>query len=176
MKKEINTKAKLESLIDSELIKVLKAGQQQLKEEIEIKKYDVETINRFLPQTTELLLKHLDILLETSKTFLIASSTVFAAAWAINDQNVLTFDINKVRIVSFMIIILSSLAMGIILCIRRSKVKNIIDQLARIEKNYRDISDVNKKIINLTSPKTIDELRENVKTTLKNDPITKHFF
>ncbi|MFC1731279.1 hypothetical protein ACFL6I_13175, partial [candidate division KSB1 bacterium] len=46
-----------------------------------------------LPQITELFLRHLDILLDTVRSFLLVSATVFVATLALDVKNIANADI-----------------------------------------------------------------------------------
>lgn len=114
------------------------------------------------PHTIELLLGHLDILLETSKSFLIISATVFTTFIALDPTKL--FNINPdamlhFRSLSLLVVILSSLAMAFLLFKRKKLSDKILKSLGQLECNFYENNDIRTNIIERTSvEERVDEL------------------
>jgi hypothetical protein len=153
--------------------KVLLLEQENLKAQMISQKELLESRTNLLPLNTELLLKHLDILLETVKSFFLASSTIFVASIALDTSEILNIDIPLIINLSTLGLILSIILGIYVLYKRNQEKKEIIRKLSFLDNRYTELSKINHEVLNMTSSKSLEEIKEAVRLTLREDPVFK---
>jgi hypothetical protein len=100
-------------------------------------------------------LEHLDILLDTAKSFLVISVTVITT-FSVLDPSKIPATINLDIIgyvfpVSVSVLILSVIAMFYILHLRRSESNKFAEKISKLEKHHYDVESIRARLIELTS-------------------------
>lgn len=121
--------------------------------------------NQNRPLVIDLHIRHLDILLETAKNFLLVSSTVFIAAIALNTSILINIDVNLIRIISGLVMVGAVLFIIGILWIRGNETYKIIENINETEKIYRELLNLN--LDSILTEKKLAEIKESVKVKLK---------
>ena len=174
---EIN-KPEVENLIEEVISNVLMESKDEIKlvgDKISLNEAELERISSLFPITTEVLLKHWDILLDTTKNFLVISSTIFVTALALNKEVLINININFIRIVSIVIFLLSTIAIIYILYKRNNDKEEFIHNLSDIKNLYHELNNLRKELIEINSKKYREVLRKVAKEKLmENEFIQKN--
>lgn len=157
----------VETLIETQVEEKLKSGKKYLEECVDATKNNIDSHKEWFPQTNELTLRHLDILLETSKDFLIIFSSAFVGSIALKSETISNIDLNLIRWISLGVVIIASISMLCILKTREKVLKEIMNQYLQIRKLRSEVNKTHREIIDLISPRNIDETKKEIIETLK---------
>ncbi len=147
-----------------------------MEENINISDNYLGSLKEWVPQTYELNLKHLDILLEASKNFLVIFSSVFAGSIALISKDISNIDIDLIQQISLGIVIVASISIFGLLKIRGKAVKEITDHYLEIMKHDEELSKIHRNVVDLSSDRSIDETTNEVIESLKKDPRLQDLF
>jgi len=154
-------------------LKILLLEQESLKAQMVSQKELLESRTNLLPINIELLLKHWDILLETVKSFFLVSSTIFVASIALDTSKILNINIPLIIKLSIIGLVLSLILGSYVLYKRNLEKKEIIRKLSFLDDRYTELSKINHEVFNMSSPKSLEEIKEAARLTLREDPILK---
>jgi hypothetical protein len=159
--------SRVDEIIDEELIKFIKEEQERNNERISIKKEEFNKFIELIPIRAEILLKHFDILLETSKSFLLVFSTILVAVISLDKSKVLNFDLSEITKISIFIIITSVISMAIILFFRYKENKKILNSLDLINDGYKEIGNLHLKSMDMSRTDYVEALKTKLKRLVK---------
>ena len=154
-------------------IKALLLEQENLKAKIISQKKLLDTRTNLLPLNTDILLKHWDILLETIKSFFLASSTIFVTSIAIDTSKILNINIHIIIKLSILGLIISIILGGYILYKRNQEKKEIIRKLSFLDDKYTELNKINHEILDMSTSKYLEEIKEAARKSIREDPIFK---
>ena len=169
-------KEEIENIIETkaqEGFKVLLFEQNNLKAQMVSQKELLESRTNLLPLNIDLLLKHWDILLETVKSFFLASSTIFVASIALNLGNILNIDIPLIIKLSILGLVLSIILGSYVLYKRNQEKKEIIRKLSFLDDRYTELSKINHEVLNMSSFESLKEIKEATRSALREDSALK---
>ena len=160
---------KIEELINQGIsIKTLEL-QRFVEKQAEIAEKLFDRENQFYPLRADLLLGHLDILLEAAKNLLLVSSTVFIAALALNTSAITNIDVDLIRKISIIVMVVSALSMVGILWIRGKEKSLILESINKTAKVYGELVGIKFEALELTINKKSSEIKEAVKARMKKN-------
>lgn len=166
-------KSRLEKMIDDAVLTQTREIQSIVEKQSEVAEKLIDRENQFSPLRTDLLLRHLDILLETAKNFLLIFSTIFVTALALDTGSVTNIDADLIRSISAGVIAISVLAIICILWSRNTATKAVLEYLRLLQEKYGEIVNVKFDGIALAFPAKRSELTEALKTELRKNPYIK---
>ncbi len=166
-------KKEIEKMIEEKVSQELEEGQDLLQKQTEIAERLFERRMQISPVTADLFLKHLDILLEAGKNFLIVSSTVLVTTLAVDSNTIKNIDIDFLRKISLCAVAISAVSIFVTLLFRWLTTKKLLEDIKTLEKFYQELVNQKFEILNLTTRQMREETGEKVKEILRKKELVK---
>jgi hypothetical protein len=174
---EENTKIKesdLESFVNDIVEQEIKRRKELIDKRMELEAKRFEFKNLYTPEITELILKHLDILLETTKNFLLVFSTIITASFVVNETQFPT--IVLIRCISIIFLLVSIMITVFVLWKRGNEKNKIVNNINSYKEVYNKFHDVLVDSIEFPKDENLREiLRKEAKRKVKESNFIKPY-
>lgn len=159
----------LERQIDNTILTTSKELETLLNNRLDVMEKNLKGLAAGIPFRSDLLLRHLDIILETLKSALIVSSTMFVTVIAVDENLLPNINIDLVRIISFAGVLISSIFAVYILWKRENVLSRILKVIGSHEGLRTKLNEIRLEVVDEFAPQKVNSLKKKIKEELKGE-------